>query len=45
MATTRCILHGDTITFGGVVEGMSRRLASENVDLNAGNTGDIVYHG
>ncbi|MGV2341262.1 MAG UNVERIFIED_CONTAM: hypothetical protein LVR18_47180 [Planctomycetaceae bacterium] len=35
-------LQGDTITFGGVVEG-GTAAASENVDLNAGNTGDIVF--
>ncbi|MFM7059509.1 MAG: beta strand repeat-containing protein, partial [Planctomycetota bacterium] len=37
-------LAGDNITFGGVIEGMTSA-ASENLDLNAGNTGDIVYLG
>jgi hypothetical protein len=34
--------NGNTITFGGVVEGTSGG-AGENVDLNAGLTGDIVF--
>jgi hypothetical protein len=37
-------LAGDNITFGGVIEGMTSA-ASENLDLDAGNTGDIVYLG
>ncbi|MFN9723400.1 MAG: beta strand repeat-containing protein, partial [Planctomyces sp.] len=33
---------GDTITFGGVLEG-GTALGNENVDLDAGTSGDIVY--